>query len=89
MKTTELQRGQFTFYRSYYDAVLKLPKSRQYEALQAMIEYALNGTEPQSVSPRTEALLMAIRPNLDAARAKAMARKVANSAPDLFPGGRM
>lgn len=87
MSTTDLQRGQFTFYRSYYNAVLKLPKVRQYEALQAIIEYALDGAEPQSVSPRTEALMTAIRPNLDAARAKAMARQTAKSTPDLFPGG--
>ena len=84
MKSTDIQRGQFTFYRSYYEAVLKLPKSRQFEALQAIISYSLDGVMPVSISPKSEALLTAIRPNLDTARAKAQARKNAQSVNESF-----
>lgn len=87
MQSTDVQRGQFTFYRSYYEAILKLPKSRQFEALQAIITYSLDGIMPAGISPKSEALLTAIRPNLDTARAKAQARKSAQPLPDLFPTG--
>ena len=87
MKPTDIQRRQFTFYRSYYDAVLKLPKSRQLEALQAIIAYSLDGVMPPDISPKSEALLTAIRPNLDMARAKAQARKNAQPELNLFPTG--
>ena len=80
MKSTDIQRGQFTFYRSYYEAALKLPKSRQLEALQAIITYSLDGIMPADISPKAEALLTAIRPNLDTARSKAQARKNAQRA---------
>lgn len=89
MQSTELQRTQFTFYRSYLDAVLKLPKSRQFEALEAIIQYALYGTTPQSMSPKVEAVFTAIRPNLDVARLKALHRMKAGVGADHFPGGSM
>ncbi len=89
MKITDVSRGQFTFYRSYYEAALKLPKSRQLEALQAIIEYALDGVTPASLSPRSEAVLTAIRPNLDAARSKASRRLEAKTMLDSLPTGRM
>ncbi|MBQ1410272.1 MAG: hypothetical protein IIY94_03205 [Oscillospiraceae bacterium] len=89
MKTTDIQRNQFTFYRSYYEAVLLLPKSRQLEALQAIIQYALDGEMPETLSPKSYALLTAIRPNLDIARLKASTRLKANAALDIFPSGRL
>ena len=89
MKITDVSRGQFTFYRSYYEAALKLPKSRQLEALQAIIEYALDGVMPESMSSKSEALLTAIRPNLDVARAKASRRLESKIVPDYFPSGHM
>lgn len=89
MKPTDVSRGQFTFYRSYYEAALKLPKSRQLEALQAIIEYALDGVTPEPISPRSEAVLTAIRPNLDAARNKASRRLETKSILDSLPTGRI
>ena len=89
MKTTDVSRGQFTFYRSYYEAALMLPKSRQLEVLQAIIEYALDGVTPEPISPKSEAVLAAIRPNLDAARVKASRLLETKSILDSLPTGRM
>lgn len=89
MQSTELRRTQFTFYRSYLDAVLKLPKSRQFEALEVIIEYALYGTTPQSMSSKVEAVFTAIQPNLDIARTKALNRINAAAEAKRLPSGSM
>ena len=44
MKQTKSRR-QFTFYHSYIDAVMGLPKCRRIETLLGIIFYALDGTE--------------------------------------------
>lgn len=89
MQTTDVSRNQFTFYRSYYEAALMLPKSRQLEALQAIIEYALDGVMPPRLSPKSEAVLTAIRPNLDLARLKASRRLESKSEPESMSTGNM
>ena len=67
-------RSQFTFYASYFEAVEQLPKARQLEAYRLITDYALHGTLPEEISPRVGALFAALRPNIDASRAKAKAR---------------
>lgn len=68
-----LRRGQFTFYASFYEAVSGLPKSRQLETYRAIVEYALNGTEPV-LTGAPKGVFSAVRPILDNARTKAACR---------------
>ncbi len=35
------ERGQFTFYRSFWDAIKKLPKSIRLEVIEAILDYCL------------------------------------------------
>lgn len=68
-----LRRGQFTFYSSFYEAVNGLPKSRQLETYRAIVEYALNGTEPM-LTGAPLGVFSAVRPILENARSKAASR---------------
>lgn len=74
MESEALHRGQFTFYASFFDAVERLPKSRRYEALSAIIRYGLDGVEPRELSGAAASVFAAVRPNLDSARVKAAKR---------------
>ena len=67
------KRKQFTFYRSYYEALVQLPEQLQLGALRALIAYALDGTEPQALEPMQNMAFVLIRPTLDAGRKKAEA----------------
>ena len=69
----ELRRGQFTFYVSFFEAVDQLPKSRQLETYRAIIDFALNGTEPK-LTGGPAVVFSAVRPFLETARGKASAR---------------
>lgn len=41
-----MERKQFTFYRSFYETISKLPDKEQLSVYRAVCEYALDGTEP-------------------------------------------
>ena len=73
MEETELQRGQFTFYGSYYTAINRLPKSRQLELFQAICRYAIYGELPR-LTGASAAVFDMVVPNLRASRSKAAAR---------------
>lgn len=93
MPSKPLSRNQFTFYASYFTAIEHLPKARRYEALRAVILYALEGAEPSELSASSSAVFDLIKPTLDSARIKAAARlreKGKEPAPDPFdfPTGR-
>ncbi len=64
-------RKQFTFYRSYYESLLPLPKENQAAILLAVCAYALYETEPQDLTPVELMAFNLIRPTLDTARKKA------------------
>ena len=82
-------RSQFTFYASYFNAIEHLPKTRRYEALRAVIRYALEGELPEGLTPAASGVFDAIRPNLDAARVKASARISARRGETFdSPGGK-
>ena len=68
-----LRRGQFTFYASFFQAVDRLPRSRQLETYRAVIDFALNGTEPE-LNGGPAVVFAALRPTLETARGKAAAR---------------
>lgn len=63
-------RKQFTFYRSYYEALQELPKREQTSVLMAIIGYALDGAEP-NLTGTSRAVFLLIKPTLDAGRKKA------------------
>jgi len=69
-----MERGQFTFYRSYYEALRQLPKKDREPALMAICAYALDGEEPE-LSSTPAVIFSLIRPTLDAGRRKAESGK--------------
>ena len=68
-----MRREQFTFYRSYYEALKNLPKRDQTAVLMAVIGYALDEDEP-SLSGVPLSVFTLIRPTLDSGRNKAKNR---------------
>ena len=71
-------RGQFTFYRSYYEAIRELPKKEQTVVLLAICSYALDEAEPK-LTGTANAIFTLIRPTLDASKKKADAGKAGGS----------
>lgn len=66
-------RKQFTFYRSYYEALKELPKKYRLGLLEAVIAYGLDGVEPKNLDQRQKVPFLLIKPTLDAAWKKAQA----------------
>ena len=69
------KRGQFTFYKSYWDAIEELPAKSQLPILKAIIRYALFGEEPTSLSSVCRAVFLLVKPTLDSSRKKAASGK--------------
>lgn len=59
-------RDQFTFSRTFWEAISPLPKTVQVEAIMALCAYALDDVEPDGLSPMAAALFLVVRPSLDA-----------------------
>lgn len=68
-----MERNQFTFYRSYRDALRELPPKEFKAAVLAICDYALDETEP-SLSGIPNSVFILIRPTLDSGRIKAANR---------------
>lgn len=66
-----MNRSQFTFYRSYFDAIKVLPKKDQTAVLLALCAYALDKEEPK-LTGTAGAIFTLIRPTLDAGWKKAI-----------------
>ena len=64
-------RKQFTFYRSFYEAVMKLPKVRRLDMLLYIIRYGLDGVAPGPMTSQQEGQFKLIKPVLDTGRRKA------------------
>lgn len=64
-------RSQFTFYRSFWEAVQSLPKKDRLPVLEAIISYALDGVAPSGLTQSQSAFFLLVKPNLDASRKKA------------------
>ena len=75
------ERGQFTFYRSFWDAIQILPQKDQLPLLKAVISYALDGEEISGLSPHQRASFLLIKPTLDSSRKKAANGKQGGSKP--------
>ena len=65
------ERGQFTFYRSFWEAIKSLPKKDKLPILEAIIEYALDGKSSCALSQSQSAFFLLVKPTLDASRKKA------------------
>lgn len=72
-------RGQFTFYRSYYEAIKQLPKKEQANVLLAICAYALDEETPKLIGTAA-AIFMLVKPTLDASKRKAESGKAGGSA---------
>lgn len=68
-----MKRDQFTFYRSYYEALKHLPKRDRADVLMAVIGYALDEEIPK-LSGVPLSVFTLIRPTLDSGRNKAKNR---------------
>ena len=71
-------RNQFTFYRSFFEAVFKIKnKAARAEAYDAICKYALFNDAPDvdKMSDASAIAFMLIKPNLDASRRKAKSGK--------------
>ena len=81
-----LKRKQFTFYRSFYDSVMRQPKKYRLELLSAIIEYALDGTVKKGLKRNQESIFLAVRPNLETARRKAESGMIGGKISKRGPG---
>lgn len=79
-----MERKQFTFYRSFYEAIAELPKSEQATVLLAICDYALNGTSP-TLKGTAKAIFALVKPTIDIGRKKAENRIKADAAEDEIP----
>lgn len=81
-------RKQFTFYRSFWEAIQIIPKEEQTAVLLAVCAYALDDIEPE-LSGTSLAIFKLMRPTLDSARRKAESGRKGgerhNDAADLPP----
>ena len=64
-------RNQFTFYKSYYDAIQELPKRDQSALILAICAYAIYETQPKGLSIAASTAFKLIKPTLDSGRRKA------------------
>lgn len=55
----------FIFYKSFYEAIKKVPNEYQAEIYNAIFEYVFYGKEPEELSNIAEAMYILIKPNID------------------------
>lgn len=75
-----MKRKQFTFYRSFWEAALALPKKDRLSFLSALIVYALDGEE-LPLSGSAASAFCIVKPILDNARRKAESGREGGSKP--------
>ena len=75
-----MDRDQFTFYRSFWEALKALPKKDQLPFVMAVCSYALDG-ENKPLSGASYASFLLVKPILDKARKKASNGKQGGSKP--------
>ncbi len=60
-----MERESFLFYRSFYEAIKRMPCEVQAEIYPAIAEYALMGKMPTDISDVAMAMFLLIQPNID------------------------
>ena len=58
-------RESFIFYRSFYEAIKDLPRDVQGEIYTAIMEYSLNGNEPDDLKPIARSIFTLMKPQID------------------------
>ena len=76
-----MKRGQFTFYRSYYEALKKLSKRDREQAIMAICAYALD-EETLPLTGGASVVFLLVKPTLDSARKKASSGQKGGSKPE-------
>ena len=66
-----MERKQFTFYNSYWNALRKLSKKDRLVLYEAIIQYGLNGTIPEGLTIKQESIFAMAMPSLLSGRRKA------------------
>lgn len=61
-------KDSFVFYKSFYDAIQKIPEEFQLELYNAIFKYSLEGIEPTNLSDIPQAMFTLIRPNIDSSQ---------------------
>lgn len=72
-------RKQFTFYRSFWDAIKCFPQKDRLPILEAIISYGLDGETPGSLSQSQSGIFLLIKPVLDSGRKRASSGKQGGS----------
>ena len=75
-----MEREQFTFYRSYYEALKKLSKRDREQAIMAICAYALD-EEEIPLSGAAAVVFLLVKPTLDTGRKRASSGKQGGSKP--------
>ena len=65
------ERGQFTFYRSYWDAIKKLPNSKKLEVIEAILDYCLYNKKPTYLTKSAERVFNQLLPMMDTEKRQA------------------
>ncbi len=61
-----MARDSFVFYRSFFEAIKRMPPDVQTEVYPAIVEYALDGKEPKGLSDIAQGVFILVKPNIDA-----------------------
>ena len=61
-------QSSFIFYKSFYEAIKRIPGDYQLELYNAICMYSLEGEEPTNLSSIAEAIFILIKPNIDSAQ---------------------
>lgn len=73
----------FVFYKSFYEAIRKLPAENQLELYNAILQYSFTGEIPENLSEISSAMFILMKPNLDSSQ-----RKYKSSVENGKKGGR-
>ena len=74
-------RKQFTFYRSFYEAILKIPEEKRWQVMEAVIRFALNLEEPEGLDDEQLMYFILAKPTLEASWRKACAGSIGKRGP--------
>ena len=66
-------RDSIVFYRSYYNAIIKLPEENREEALITFLDYAFNDTIREDMSPVVEPIFILAKETIDASKKRYLA----------------
>jgi hypothetical protein len=71
-----MERKQFTFYRSFYEAMSEMNMAARGRAVTILCEYALQGEEPEQLKGALKMYWNLVQPTLRSSRKKALAGRV-------------